>query len=137
MIVVAIIGILAAIVVPMYRDYTSRTRWSVNVSATRAIQVAIGECANVYRTIEAPQCQTDESLETAGYLPAGFNLDNTQTEYMLAPPTVIDHTITIVGTTEVGDCTLSISPTDNTEGVLWTITSSGDNCSRSNTGFDN
>jgi type IV pilus assembly protein PilA len=137
MIVVAIIGILAAIVVPLYRDYVTRSRWTINVSAVRSVQVAIAECANAKQTIEATECQTDESLENGGYLPAGFDINNTQTEYMLNPPTVANHMITIEGTNEVGGCTIEITPTDNTEAVLWTITSTGDNCGRSNTGFDN
>ncbi|MBT3061839.1 MAG: prepilin-type N-terminal cleavage/methylation domain-containing protein [gamma proteobacterium symbiont of Ctena orbiculata] len=137
MIVVAIIGILAAIIMPMQHDYVTRSRWSLNVSAVRPVQVAIGECASINRTLEAPDCQTVESLKLGGFLPAVFDIDNTQTQYMLNPPTVADHTITIAGTNQVGGCSILISPSDNIQGLLWTITSSGDECGRSNTGFDN
>ena len=45
MIVVAIVGILAAIAVPQYSDYTSRSRATGTVGELSAVKIAIGICA--------------------------------------------------------------------------------------------
>ena len=44
MIVVAIIGILAAIAIPQYQDYVTRSRWSDAISAAGPLKTAIAEC---------------------------------------------------------------------------------------------
>ncbi|PUB86902.1 MAG: pilus assembly protein PilA [gamma proteobacterium symbiont of Ctena orbiculata] len=137
MIVVAIIGILAAIVIPQYRDYNSRTKWANNVSALRAVQTAIGECINDKQDTSYPECQTDVTLEGAGYLPDGFSIANTKTSTMSADPSVVNTIITIKGTTEVGGCTVTMTPIPTHEALLWTLKSSGTGCGRSNTGFTN
>ncbi|MEW8507646.1 MAG: prepilin-type N-terminal cleavage/methylation domain-containing protein [Candidatus Thiodiazotropha sp.] len=137
MIVVAIIGILAAIVIPQYRDYASRTKWANNISAVRAVQVAIGECINEKQDTTFPDCQTDTTLEAAGYLPDGFTIANTTTDYMDAAPVVKAAAITLSGTSEVGGCDVTMTPNPTNESLLWTIKSSGTDCSRSNTGFNN
>ena len=45
MIVVSIVGILAAIVVPQYSDYTSRSRAAGTVAELSSVKVAIAICA--------------------------------------------------------------------------------------------
>ncbi|MEW8003783.1 MAG: pilin [Candidatus Thiodiazotropha sp.] len=137
MIVVAIIGILAAIVIPQYRDYASRTKWANNVSAVRAIQVAIGECINDKQDETNASCVDQPGLLAAGYLPEGFDVANITSDYIQGSPTVSGAEIEIVGTTEVGGCTITMTPAPSTEAVIWNITSSGAGCGRSNTGFQN
>jgi len=46
MIVVAIIGILAAVAIPQYADYTSRTRAASAVSELSTYKTAVSVCAN-------------------------------------------------------------------------------------------
>ena len=56
MIVVAIIGILAAIAIPQYGDYTSRARASGTAQELNSLKTAISECAqttNSYATCAA------------------------------------------------------------------------------------
>jgi type IV pilus assembly protein PilA len=51
MIVVAIIGILAAVAIPRYRDYTLRTEATNSLSVARGLQVAVSEYAARYSTL--------------------------------------------------------------------------------------
>lgn len=44
MIVVAIIGILAAFAIPMYSDYTSRTRAAGTIAETASLRTAVNMC---------------------------------------------------------------------------------------------
>jgi type IV pilus assembly protein PilA len=51
MIVVAIIGILAAVALPAYQDYTIRAKVSELILATGAAKIAIEECSQTNNTI--------------------------------------------------------------------------------------
>ncbi|RFA31302.1 hypothetical protein CAI21_01325 [Alkalilimnicola ehrlichii] len=51
MIVVAIIGILAAVAIPQYQQYTARSAASDGISAIRPIQLAIAEYAQINRAL--------------------------------------------------------------------------------------
>jgi type IV pilus assembly protein PilA len=51
MIVVAIIGILAAVALPAYQDYTIRAKVSELILATGAAKINIEECAQTVNTI--------------------------------------------------------------------------------------
>jgi type IV pilus assembly protein PilA len=64
MIVVAIIGILAAIALPAYQTYTAKAKFSEVVNATGGVKTAIEVCG-----------QTDGSLEECD--DAGANINNT------------------------------------------------------------
>lgn len=44
MIVVAIIGILAAIAIPQYQDYIGRARWSDSTASLSSLRTAVAEC---------------------------------------------------------------------------------------------
>lgn len=46
MIVVAIIGILAAVALPAYQDYTNRAKFSEVISAVAPIKTAVSLCAS-------------------------------------------------------------------------------------------
>ncbi|MEW8051767.1 MAG: prepilin-type N-terminal cleavage/methylation domain-containing protein [Candidatus Thiodiazotropha sp.] len=137
MIVVAIIGILAAIVIPQYRDYSSRTKWANNVAAVRPLQVAIAECVNDRRDIT--WCSDFGNLTASdGYLATNFTLAGMQTDYMSGNPSITAGTgaIVIAGTAEVGTCTITMTPNVNVEAVLWDITSNASTtCYKASTGF--
>ncbi|MBF6990756.1 prepilin-type N-terminal cleavage/methylation domain-containing protein [Cupriavidus sp. IK-TO18] len=44
MIVVAIIGILAAIAIPQYQDYVTKSKWGTNISDLAAVKTAVALC---------------------------------------------------------------------------------------------
>ncbi len=105
MIVVAIIGILAAVALPAYQDYTIRAK--------------ISECAGV---LSACKSSVSEYYASMNDLPdtdtAGCA--TTETQYCGAP-SVADGVITVAIKTETGiaaTCDLELEPTSTTNG--WT-----------------
>lgn len=62
MIVVAIIGILAAIAIPAYQDYTIRTKWASNVADVEGLKTAIKTCLNDQAT-DGTKCDTLTELQ--------------------------------------------------------------------------
>src|SRR6267378_184114 len=56
MIVVAIIGILAAIALPQYSDYTSRARASGAIAELTSYRTAIGVCAQEFVGVISGNC---------------------------------------------------------------------------------
>src|SRR5512139_4080808 len=77
MIVVAIIGILAAIAIPQYQDYVTRSRWSDNYASLATLKVAVADCLQNQggSNTDPADCWdiTDGGqLETNGYLPSNW-----------------------------------------------------------------
>ncbi len=57
MTVVSIIGILSAIAIPKYQDYTVRARWADNVQGVAQLKQAIAECMHSRTQLTpAPPC---------------------------------------------------------------------------------
>ena len=56
MIVVAIIGILAAVAIPAYSDYTKKAKFTEVIQATTALKTAIDVCGSDFNDLTAASC---------------------------------------------------------------------------------
>ena len=126
MIVVAILGILAAIAIPQYRDYIIRARWQDNISRVQAWKTAVAECLqNNAGSLGECDSQDQVTSATGATFPsAGGNLS--AVSYGAAG-------IVLAGTASVGNCTVTMLPNPGPTSVTWTLTGSGANCSTSQT----
>ena len=125
MIVVAIIGILAAIAIPQYQDYITRAKWQDNIAKVGSFQLAIGECLqNSNGSISL--CDTDAKVTTvtgATFPSAGGNL---------AAVTYTGGVFTLTGSTTVGSCVVTLTPNPSSTNLSWTFANSV--CGKSKTG---
>src|SRR5688500_3725694 len=104
MIVVAIIGILAAIALPAYQDYTIRSRVSELVAAASAYKISVAERAHADATMS--NAGAGLSVTPVGYITGG-SITNTGV-------------ITISSTTVGTAVTVVFTPTMTPEGpMLW------------------
>ena len=142
MIVVAIIGILAAIALPQYQDYLTRSRWSDNFQSVGQLKQAIGECVqNQAGSFTAPMdCgvapgTAATGLMGGGYVPTTWVLPTPKfgggaTPVVVAPGTGV---ITITGNAQAGNCVVTLTPVVNANNIVWTFANAAP-CNRSQTG---
>ncbi|MCD6681123.1 MAG: pilin [Burkholderiaceae bacterium] len=106
MIVVAIIGILAAVALPAYQDYTVRARVSELAIMASGAKATIGEnIANAGGTIDANSCN-------------GVNTTATATTNM-ASIACASGVVTVTGTTAAKGVALTFTPATASAGVTW------------------
>ena len=132
MIVVAIIGILAAIAIPQYQDYVTRTRWAEAVTVVGGLKQAIGECVQKNNG-ELANCSNLAALTTE----VGFStIPNIASKYTGVTITVTSGSIVINGGTnaQLGNCQVTMTPNTTAGRILWVITS-GATCGKSKSGF--
>ena len=127
MIVVAIIGILAAIAIPQYQDYVQRARWAENNTAIAPVKSAIAECLQT----NAGNLALCDSVAKIG-LTAITNPSS-------GAITITTNTAAIV-VTGAGSipaaCVITWTPTVGGTAVTWAPTRSADaSCSKAKTGL--
>jgi type IV pilus assembly protein PilA len=118
MIVVAIIGILAAVAIPQYKDYTAKAKASAALASLNSLKTAIGLCAQENGTLT--DCDTN-SAGIPAYTPSKE----------ITGATVADGVITATLAAGVGAdtaVTFTVSPNysqnDTKSNVVWTVNAS-------------
>ncbi len=134
MIVVAIIGILAAIAIPQYQDYITRAKWQDNIAQVHAYKTAIAECLQNSSGL-LTNCDTSAMVQSA----VGASLPAPVANSQLSTLTQTAGTaaLVLIGTNTVAGCQVTITPTVNPQSVTWAIstsTSVGTNCGKNKTG---
>jgi len=108
MIVVAIIGILAAIAIPAYQDYTKRTHVSEGLSLAGSAKTSIAE-------FYSSQGTWPNNNASAGLAPAASIIGNAVTSV-----TVDNRTITVVYNARVSNgSTVVMRATDRNGSISW------------------
>lgn len=125
MIVVAIIGILAAVAIPQYQDYVTRAKWQENVTAMEPIKMAIAECLQNNSGAKT-SCDTASeigitTLPTPKYATGALSI------------TATTAAISMTGTADVGSYTLTLTPTVGETAVTWAATGT---CTKKKCGID-
>ena len=111
MIVVAIIGILAAVAIPAYSNYTKKAKFTEVVNATGALKIAVEECLNDRVGVLA-DCDNG-TFGIAGSI-GTFGKYGTSI-------TVADAVITATGNAQVDSVTYTLTPVwSSTIGTTWT-----------------
>ncbi|WP_035881486.1 pilin [Cupriavidus metallidurans] len=139
MIVVAIIGILAAIAIPQYQDYVTRSRWTDNLASITPMKQAIAECAQQNAlapaagaaAINVPALCADLAALGAANTGVGFTANPTPANGQVVYAAGV---ITITGINQLAanGCTVTVTPQLSASSITWNQATTV--CGRAQTG---
>jgi len=135
MIVVAIIGILAAIAIPQYQDYVTRAKYQDAYASLQSTKVATAEC--IQNSAGDPtQCNTDALINTVMPTSASGGAATLARGTFTAGTGGLGGTavFTVVGNATMASCTVTITGTVASANVTWSYVNSGTGCGKSKTG---
>ncbi|MFT5645088.1 MAG: type IV pilus assembly protein PilA [Janthinobacterium sp.] len=120
MIVVAIIGILAAVAIPQYQDYVTRSKWADTMASVGPLKLAIAECLQNNAGVST-NCVTAAQLGLAALPTPKYG-----SIFVVTAPSVATVLIKTTGTTEVGSYVYGALGTVDASGtkIEWTADSS-------------
>ena len=115
MIVVAIIGILAAVALPAYQDYTTRAKMSEVISFAGSAKTAVSECIISTGGTTGCASNAEVGLDTAA------NINSTYVESVtVGTGGAISAAIKGTSVTALDNGTLSFTPSATSGSVQWT-----------------
>lgn len=135
MIVVAIIGILAAIAIPQYQDYVTRAKWADGIRALDSVRTATALCIQ-NNAGDPTGCNTDALIGTTMPTTAANSQITISRGTFTAGSGGTGGTavFSLVGGSQLGSCTVTLTGTVNPASMNWVYANTGSGCSKSKTG---
>ena len=126
LIVIAIIGILAAVALPAYNTYTQKAKFSEVILATAGIKSAVEVCAQT--TTLLSECDTYAKIGAVA--PSAYG--SLKSVAITGTTAVITATASAATGSQLANITYSLTPTYSTGQVTWVI---GGSCTNAATKF--
>jgi type IV pilus assembly protein PilA len=130
MIVVAIIGILAAIAIPQYADYTQRTKLTGALAAIAGIKTQVALCAQEKGTLTGCDASVAGAPDTTGIAPnivAGDNV-NYVTSTTTANGIILLISEAVAPGAAGAPLQLELTPTAAGAAIVWAFTTTQNGC---------
>jgi type IV pilus assembly protein PilA len=128
MIVVAIIGILAAIAVPQYQNYVTKARWADANTQTAPFKQAIGLCIQQAGGDAAAKLAACETAAAVGVTEPGASTN------VKSIKVIAGAKIEVIGDKPLSECTVTWTPGVEESKITWTAANTGAGCSKTQTG---
>ncbi len=137
MVVVAVIGVLAAIALPLYQNYITKVRWQEAIVAIDPVRKATMECLQL-KNGDVASCQTDASIGVTmpgsavggkvsiarGLFSGGDASTPGSMEFILSS-----------ADSRMGGCTVTVTGTSRVSSVQWAFATTGAGCNKALTGY--
>jgi type IV pilus assembly protein PilA len=137
MIVVAIIGILAAIAIPQYQDYVTRARFQDGIASLASTKTSTALCIQENGG-DPLACDTDGEIGTAMPTSAANGAITITRDPFTASTGGTGGTAVfkITGDATLANCVVTATGTVGAANITWTNVTSGTGCTKSKTGFE-